>query len=86
MEKCKIQTYGRMIDYLIDCTLATVERMVMQKSCPKHGEFERQCSIAQTGIDFLGKKYPFTSRAKKFVGIETAFEYYTRQRKEIHNI
>jgi hypothetical protein len=81
MRKSEIRTPEQMIDYLIDCTLVTVEGMVYRKSCPKYGEFERQCSIAQTGINFLGAKYPFISRAKKFALKETAFEYYTRQHK-----
>lgn len=74
-----ITTPEMMIDSLVDCTLATVESMVGKKSTPKGGEFERQCNIAQKGIDFLGKNYPFTSRASKFAKVETAFEYYTRQ-------
>lgn len=83
MRKCEIKTTEQMVEYLVDCTLATVECMPSRKSCPKHGEFERQCSIAQIGIDFLGIKYPFTGRAKRFVDRETVFEYYTRQHKEI---
>lgn len=82
MRYCDIRNPEQMIEYLIDCTLATAEVMACKKTCPKRGEFERQCSIAQKGIDFLGTKYPFTGRPKEFVGKETAFEYYTRKHKE----
>lgn len=73
-----------MIDYLIDCTLATVEDMLYPKKI-RIREFERQCTIAQKGIDFLGKNYPFKSRAKYFAkeGI-SALEYYTKKREEYH--
>jgi hypothetical protein len=74
-----------MIEYLIDCTLATVEDMTWLKSCPKKGEFERQCNIAQKGIDFLGRNYRFTCRANRFAKKETAFEYYSRIREERRN-
>jgi hypothetical protein len=75
----------KMIDYLIDCTLATVEGMTWKKSCPKEGEFKRQCDIAQKGIDYLGHDYSFSSRAIKFAGKETAFQYYTKRHKELMN-
>lgn len=72
-------TKEEMIDYLIDCTLATVEHMVISNY--RKGEFQRQCSIAQVGINFLGADYPFSSRASKFVQSETAFSYYTKKRE-----
>jgi len=72
-----------MVEYMIDCTLATVETMLGKKSTPKHGEFERQCSIAQKGIDFLGRDFNFTGRAKVFAGKMTAFEYYAMRHKEV---
>lgn len=39
----KIRDDKEMIDYLIDCTLATVENFIGKKSTPKEGEFKRQC-------------------------------------------
>jgi len=38
--------------YLVDCTLATVSSMAMKKSRTK-GEFQRQISIAQKGLNWL---------------------------------
>ncbi len=82
MRCVEIKTAEEMIDYLIDCTLATVVMMIDKKNMPK-GEFERQCGIAQKGIDFLGKKYPFTGRARQFVITGMSVEnYYSDLRKE----
>jgi hypothetical protein len=52
---------------MIDCTLATVGEMVYKRNIKK-SEFERQCNIAQAGIDFLGAKtYDFKgNRCKDF--------------------
>lgn len=72
----------RMIDYMIDCTLATVESYVVKKSMPKN-EFKRQCNIAQKGIDFLGRDYEFSSRAREFAKNETAFDFYSRKHREM---
>lgn len=82
---CEIRKPEEMIEYLVDCTLATVETMLGKKSTPKHGEFERQCSIAQKGIDFLGPDYPYTGRAKEFAGKMKAFVFYTERHKKIFN-
>lgn len=76
----QIKTPEDMIDYLIDCTLATVESMCLRKSVVK-SEFERQCNIAQKAIDFLGPNHIFKSRAEKFAKTETAFKYYSRMRE-----
>jgi len=76
-----MRTAEDMVDYLIDCTLATVEDMCWKKSISK-SEFERQCSIAQTGYDFLGNKYPFTSRAKDIKIGETIYSHYSAQRAD----
>lgn len=38
-----------MIEYLTECTLATVESLAARSKPPKH-ELARQISIAQTGI------------------------------------
>ena len=85
----RIRTYGivsdeltkahKTIDYLIDCTLATVDQMILRKHISKI-EFQRQCSIAQRGINFLGPDYPYTSRAEYFAKYETAAQYYSRKR------
>lgn len=79
----KIKTDKEMIDYLIDCTLATVEKMIGKKSTPKEGEFKRQCDIAQKGIDYIGRDYKFESRAKKFAKTQTSFEYYKNKHKRL---
>lgn len=83
MRYWEIKKPEEMVEYLIDCTLATVETMLGKKSTPKHWEFERQCSIAQKGIDFLGVNYKYTGRAKAFVGKMEAFEYYTEKHRAI---
>ena len=76
----KIKTDEEMIDYLIDCTLATVEYYLWAKKIRQH-EFERQCGIAQKAMDFLGKKYIYTSRAKEVIESgKTVLEYYTEKR------
>ena len=41
-----------MVNYLIDCTLATVDDLAMKKSRSK-SEFARQKAIAQCGIDWV---------------------------------
>lgn len=79
----QIRKPEEMVEYLIDCTLATAESMLGKKSTPKKGEFERQCSIAQKGIDFLGRDYPFTGRAKAFAKTESAFDFYTKRHREV---
>jgi hypothetical protein len=79
-----IKTPEDMIEYMIDCTLATVESMIRKKSTPRHGEFERQCLIAQKGIDYLGRDYSFKGcRASDFSKSTTAFDYYTNERYKI---
>jgi hypothetical protein len=40
--------------YLVNCTLATVSSLAMKKGTPKY-EFQRQVSIAQTGVDCIRK-------------------------------
>ena len=47
-----VKTPEQALVYLIDCTLATVCHMAMVKS-RKTGEYERQISIAQTGINWI---------------------------------
>lgn len=42
---------GDALAYMIDCTLATVDRLACAKN-PAKGEFLRQCSIAQRGINW----------------------------------
>lgn len=56
-----------MVNYLIDCTLATVDSLAMRKNRPA-GEFSRQKAIAQTGIDWVrGKDKVCTGRAAEVV-------------------
>lgn len=45
----------QMVEYLTECTLATVDDLAMKKSRPK-GEFARQQLIAQRGIDWLASR------------------------------
>jgi hypothetical protein len=47
-----VKTPEQAIAYLVDCSLATVCHMAMLKS-RKIGEYERQISIAQTGINWI---------------------------------
>lgn len=56
-----------MVNYLIDCTLATVDFLAMRKNRPA-GEFSRQKAIAQCGIDWVrDKKETCTGRAADVV-------------------
>jgi len=52
LTKERVNSTEKALVYIIDCTLATVEYMAGLKRRPKH-EFERQISIAQTGIDWV---------------------------------
>ena len=81
MSRQNPQTSEEMIDYMIDCTLATVVKYMYAKTINK-SEFERQCNIAQHGITFLGN-YDFQSRAKEVVasGLD-CFAYYSKQRND----
>jgi hypothetical protein len=74
-------TDKQMVDYLIDCTLATVESMVGLKRMSMPA-LKRQCAIAQMAINHLGIDYPFESRAKYFAKKkETALKYYSDYRE-----
>lgn len=42
------------LEYIVSCTLATVESLALKKSRPK-GEYQRQIGIAQKGVDLLKK-------------------------------
>lgn len=69
MRKHEILSGGDLIDYLVDCTLATVDRLASQKRRSKY-EYERQISIAQLGIDkgvFTG--VPFTGRGADVISM-----------------
>jgi hypothetical protein len=73
-----------MIEYMIGCTLATVESMIGKKPTPKRGEFLRQCTIAQKGIDFLGRDYPYHDRhILACATCGSVFDYYTNKHNEI---
>lgn len=50
--QCDVRDPSAALAYLVDCTLATVAGMAMEKSRPKH-EYKRQQAIAQTGVDWL---------------------------------
>jgi hypothetical protein len=47
-----VHTTGEALAYIVDCTLATVSQMAMRKK-PPVGEFNRQISIAQTGVNWI---------------------------------
>jgi len=76
----EIQTPEQMIEYLVECTLATIEMMACRKTLPK-GEFLRQCGIAQKGIKFLGPSYKFSGRLASFPPGDTVESFYTA----VHN-
>ena len=58
---------GEALVYLIDCTLATVCGMALNKRRPA-GEFRRQISIAQKGLDWaIAFRVPLSSRPKDVV-------------------
>lgn len=52
MLKHRVRSFEEALAYITDCNLATVCSMAGKKNRPKH-EFERQISIAQTGVDWL---------------------------------
>lgn len=52
MRQCDVREPANTLDYLVDCTLATVSDMALKKRRPKW-EFERQIAIAQTGLDWM---------------------------------
>jgi len=52
MKRHKIHSTDQAIIYLVECTLATVCKMAMNKRRGK-GEFERQIEIAQNGCDWI---------------------------------
>jgi len=52
MQKHLIRDEKKALEYIVDCTLATVSHMAMLKS-RKKGEYERQIQIAQTGVNWL---------------------------------
>lgn len=68
MLKYKVRTEGEALAYLLDCTLATVAAMAMTKS-RKKGEYARQVSIAQTGVNWLKANgwSAFDTRAKEVI-------------------
>jgi len=55
--------------YMISCTLATVSDLAMKKNKPKH-EYERQISIAQTGLDWL-KEFHIQTEDTRIIDILT---------------
>lgn len=48
----RVKNEGLALDYLTDCTIATVGYMAGLKSKSK-SEYNRQISIAQKGVDFI---------------------------------
>jgi hypothetical protein len=68
MNKGAVKSEGSALVYIVDCTLATVTSMAMRKKPPVH-EFNRQISIAQTGVDWIRDFGidPRTSRAAEVI-------------------
>lgn len=52
MRKCDVRNEGHALAYVVDCTLATVCDLASKKS-RSASEYNRQKSIAQTGIDWM---------------------------------
>ena len=52
MRKYDVKGLDDALAYIVDCTLATVSTMAMKKRRAKY-EFERQISIAQTGLNWM---------------------------------
>lgn len=53
------------LEYVTSCTLATVEKIATTKRRPV-GEYSRQISIAQAGVDFLRSYGKFPTGAARF--------------------
>lgn len=64
----EVNTEGKALAYLLDCTLATVESLAITKS-RKQYEYKRQISIAQTTLDWCRQFGVDVSktRAKKII-------------------
>lgn len=63
MRREHILSIADALDYLTDCTLATVSDLAMKKSRSQY-EFKRQIDIAQTGVDQMRRfNLPPTGRA-----------------------
>ena len=54
LTKERVNGYASALEYMTECTLATVVDMAMS-SRPKVGEFHRQINIAQNGIAWLAE-------------------------------
>lgn len=54
VQKHRVDSVDDAMVYITDCNLATVCRMAMRRSRSK-SEFERQISIAQSGVDWIIK-------------------------------
>jgi len=54
LTKERVHTDTECIEYLTDCTLATVGKLILSTK-PPIGELKRQINIAQFGINFLEK-------------------------------
>lgn len=93
MDKNRVTTPAQALEYLTECTLATVCDMASKKSRPK-GEFERQISMAQSGLDWLrGFSHSLTSPrcsavATQFKGSVSkwAEQYLPTAQREPHGI
>lgn len=88
MHKHQVHTPEQALAYITDCTLATVADLALKKSRPK-GEFARQISIAQQGVDWMKtmKVDPVTTRAVEIIdqGITVAqwAERYMPEKKRL---
>lgn len=58
--------------YMIECTLATVAGLLLKKKTPKF-ELSRQITIAQKGLDCLGKR-KYDNSCTRLVKITEQFD------------
>lgn len=78
-----VRTPEQALAYIVDCTLATVTSLAMKKSRAK-GEFERQMSIAQKGVDWMRQMNidPTGTRAEDIVSPMTVKEWASKYMPE----
>ena len=72
----EVRSLEQALAYMVDCTLATVGDMASKKSRPK-GEYSRQISMAQLGIDWM-REFGIDcqlGRAEDILGVCTVEEW-----------
>ena len=77
MKKSDIRDDADMLEYVLECTLATIEHYAMLSRPPKH-EVDRQCSIADTiNAWLLERPYVKGSRLWRLRRHANAMGYYS---------